>query len=135
MLQLICPCGEITGPESTQFRCDQCGEPFDISQALPAVTRKTFDSRLGRALAPYDSGVWRFKELIYPDVSTDHVVSKSEGNTPLYRSSSVARWTGLKSIQLKHEGMNPTGSFKDRGMTAAISEAVGRVLKKNNMKR
>lgn len=123
MLQLICPCGEIVGPDATQFRCDQCSEPFDIAQALPAVTRKTFDDRLGTSTAPYDSGVWRFKELIYPDVSTDYVVSKSEGNTPLYRSKAIAEWTGLKAIQIKHEGMNPTGSFKDRGMTVAVTQA------------
>ncbi len=123
MLQLICPCGEIATANTTQFRCHICHEPFDVSQALPAVTRDLFDQRLGRANAPYDSGVWRFKELIYPDAPTDQIVSKQEGNTPIYRSRHVQEWTGVSQLGLKHEGMNPTGSFKDRGMTVAVTQA------------
>ena len=123
MLQLICPCGEIAAANTTQFRCGICHEPFDVSQALPAVTRALFDERLGRAKAPFDSGVWRFKELIYPDAPIEQIVSKQEGNTPIYRSKRVQEWAGVAELGLKHEGMNPTGSFKDRGMTVAVTQA------------
>ena len=123
MLQLICPCGEIASANTTQFRCGICQEPFDVSQALPAVSRSLFDARLGRAKAPFDSGVWRFKELIYPDAPMDKIVSKQEGNTPIYRSHRVQEWAGVADLDSKHEGMNPTGSFKDRGMTVAVTQA------------
>jgi threonine synthase len=50
-------------------------------------------------------------------------VSLGEGATPLYSSEAVARYVGLRDFALKHEGMNPTGSFKDRGMTVAVTQA------------
>lgn len=89
-----------------------------------AVERETFDQRLGRAPAPLDSGVWRFKELVHPELPEEAVVSRPEGNTPLYEAPAVARYAGLSWLRLKHEGMNPTGSFKDRGMTVAVSQGV-----------
>jgi threonine synthase len=52
-----------------------------------------------------------------------HVVTLEEGNTPLYRLSRVAESLGLESVFAKHQGMNPTGSFKDTGMTSALSVA------------
>jgi threonine synthase len=68
------------------------------------------------------SGVWRFRELLLPGRSP--VVTHPEGNTALYRREAVARWVGLEDLALKHEGENPTGSFKDRGMTVAVTHAV-----------
>jgi threonine synthase len=50
-------------------------------------------------------------------------VSQPEGNTPLLARDAVARWAGHAGLLLKHEGHNPTGSFKDRGMTAAVTHA------------
>jgi threonine synthase len=72
--------------------------------------------------APLDaSGVWRYRELVLPDASD--VVSQPEGNTPLLRRTSVAQWCGVDALLMKHEGANPTGSFKDRGMTVAVTQA------------
>lgn len=70
-------------------------------------------------------GVWHFKELVLPDIHDDRIISKQEGNTRLYRSKKISSWLGLKQDKffLKHEGENPTGSFKDRGMTVAITTA------------
>jgi threonine synthase len=70
-------------------------------------------------------GVWHFKELVLPAIHDDHVISKQEGNTRLHRSKKISAWLGLKQDKffLKHEGENPTGSFKDRGMTVAITMA------------
>jgi len=95
-----------------------------VAQQLPPVSRALFDGRLGSLDAPWNSGVWRFKEMVYPGLPEDGIVSRPEGNTPLYRSASVREYTGVADVALKHEGLNPTGSFKDRGMTVAASQAV-----------
>ncbi|MDQ3856259.1 MAG: threonine synthase [Chloroflexota bacterium] len=68
------------------------------------------------------SGVWRFRELVAP-LEADELVTRAEGNTGLYNSPDLAEWTGVSALNLKHEGENPTGSFKDRGMTAGVSVA------------
>src|SRR5262249_26326519 len=69
------------------------------------------------------SGVWRYRELVLPDASSNDVVSSPEGNTPLLARASVAPWCGMETLMMKHEGANPTGSFKDRGMTVAVTQA------------
>lgn len=97
---------------------------MEVVHEYPAVSRELFDARVGSLDAPYDSGVWRFKELIYPALPLEGVVSRPEGNTPLYRAPTVNAYTGVTHLRIKHEGMNPTGSFKDRGMTVAASQAV-----------
>ncbi|HEV8611445.1 MAG TPA: threonine synthase [Thermoanaerobaculia bacterium] len=68
------------------------------------------------------SGVWRYRELVLPDADSD-VVTYPEGNTPLLARDPVARWARIEHLLLKHEGHNPTGSFKDRGMTVGITQA------------
>jgi threonine synthase len=76
------------------------------------------------------SGVWRYRELVLP-LADEHIVSRQEGNTPLYgvgaseRSGwrKIGEYAGLERLFLKHEGENPTGSFKDRGMTIGMSVA------------
>jgi threonine synthase len=60
--------------------------------------------------------------LIVP-LDDEFIVTKPEGNTNLYVSRSISDWTGVGCLTIKHEGENPTGSFKDRGMTAGISVA------------
>jgi threonine synthase len=69
------------------------------------------------------SGVWRFRDLL-PIVDDERVVTLREGNTPLYEMPRVAESVGMNWLLAKHQGMNPTGSFKDAGMTAALSVAV-----------
>src|SRR5258708_6212935 len=80
------------------------------------------------------SGVWRYRELILP-VPEPYIVSRPEGNTGLYPAGiencgddrpghrQIGYYAGLDQLFLKHEGENPTGSFKDRGMTAGVSMA------------
>jgi len=87
------------------------------------ISTGLFDSRLRLRNLPYGSGVWRFRELIHPLVSDEDIVSRPEGNTNLYRHKKMSSYTGIDDICLKHEGENPTGSFKDRGMTVGMSEA------------
>ena len=68
------------------------------------------------------SGVWRFRELL-PPTAAEHVISLWEGNTPLYELPGCARIARVDNLLAKHQGMNPTASFKDTGMTVAASAA------------
>ena len=95
----------------------------DFRQVASPITRGLFDDRLASLDAPYASGVWRFKELVYPGIDNAAVVSRGEGNTNLYQLPPAAAYAGLDRIFLKHEGENPTGSFKDRGMTTGVTQA------------
>lgn len=123
MALLRCPdCGAEEPATSPRLEC-ACGAPFDVEHALRPVSRELFDSRGLHSPVPLDSGVWRFRELVYPRFPSEAVVSLREGNTPLYESVRLARFAGVSALHLKHEGLNPTGSFKDRGMTVAVSRA------------
>lgn len=78
---------------------------------------------------PLNNGIWRFRELFpFVDDPSD-IVTLGEGNTRLLEGRETARYVGLPRLLLKHQGDNPTGSFKDPGMSAAITEA-----KRLNMK-
>ncbi len=68
------------------------------------------------------SGVWRFRELL-PHITEEHAITLREGNTPLYYLARCARAIGIDNLHAKHQGMNPTASFKDTGMTFAASSA------------
>ena len=103
-----------------------CGGILDVVHDIDSLKKldlkKLFESRWGSRIKPYDSGVWRYKELILP-VENELIVSKPEGNTNLYPAGKVGLYAGLKNMLLKHEGENPTCSFKDRGMTCGITAA------------
>lgn len=114
--------------DQVMYTCEACGGLLDLLHDLDwlrrVVSHGLFDSRLGSLDAPYNSGVWRFKELVYPDVDDAMIVSRPEGNTNLYHAPRLAAWAGgLNTLYLKHEGENPTGSFKDRGMTGGLTQA------------
>ena len=109
-------------PIDTRLRCE-CGELLEVKHNFNEVNRKLFDQRYGLIQNTYFSGVWRFKELIHPDIAEPFIVTRPEGNTNQYEHRILKDYTNLKNIFLKHEGENPTGSFKDRGMTVGISEA------------
>ena len=111
-----------TDPRS---RCPACGGLLEVVHRPTDLTRAELLLRLTerrdrRPSAPA-SGVWRFRELVLP--SAEEVVSHPEGNTPLLHREALDRWTGLRDLLLKHEGHNPTGSFKDRGMTVGVTQA------------
>lgn len=132
MVTLLCPaCGTKSADAvpSDELRMPgaglcACGELLDAEHELAGVDRATFAGRGDGSAPPHDSGVWRFHELVLPDFPAESVVSLREGRTPLYRAPSLAERVGVADLRIKHEGMNPTGSFKDRGMTVAVSQAV-----------
>ena len=105
------------------YRCD-CNGLLEVVQNLSEIKirKEDFDRRMA-AGGIYKSGVWRYKELIHPLIDEKDVISKPEGNTNLYKHKKVSDYCGIDNLKLKHEGENPTGSFKDRGMTVGISEA------------
>ncbi len=120
-------CGRQYPIDAVMYTCEACGGLLDVEHDLDALkgvaTRELFDSRLGTLDAPFNSGVWRYKELIAPDVANDAIISRPEGNTNLYNAPRLAQWAGIERLYLKHEGENPTGSFKDRGMTGGVTHA------------
>ena len=106
-------------------RCTSCGGLLEVHHRPPGLTSaeliQRFTERRGAQPGATASGVWRFREIVLP--SADVVVSHPEGNTPLLHRVALDRWVGLKNLLLKHEGHNPTGSFKDRGMTVGVTQA------------
>ena len=127
MASLVCPsCDRRAAADAPLHSCP-CGDLFDVQHgpsAAGGLDPGRFAARRGAVELPDASGVWRFRELVYPGFPAAAIVSLFEGNTPLYRSAAVDAYAGLERLDLKHEGMNPTGSFKDRGMTVAVSRAV-----------
>jgi threonine synthase len=106
-------------------RCSVCGGLLEIHHRPPTLTPtellRRFTERRGGSPGATASGVWRFREIVLP--SADAVVSYPEGNTPLLHRVALDQWSGVEHLLLKHEGLNPTGSFKDRGMTVGVTQA------------
>lgn len=113
-------CGATYEPRETRTRCE-CDGLLEVELEPVSVSRELFDNRLGALDHPLRSGVWRFRELM-PSFPDDAIVSKPEGNTNLYHDVRLDDFAGT-DLWLKHEGENPTGSFKDRGMTVGVSHA------------
>ena len=111
----------------------QYGNGSAISTSPPAKQRAwlpnasalrwLWKERRHSALPIDQSGVWRFRELLPILDKPNDAVTLREGNTPLYGMPRCAKITGMDHLLAKHQGMNPTGSFKDTGMTAALSVA------------
>jgi threonine synthase len=117
-------CGR-TFPILSRINQCPCGSLLEVRQypAEPgSILRARFDRRRLDDPTGQGSGVWRFRELILPGPGP--LVTHPEGGTALYRRAAVSRYAGVADLALKHEGENPTGSFKDRGMTVAVTQAV-----------
>jgi threonine synthase len=140
--QLRCVgCGAVSSPQTVEkdFRCVSCGELLEVEYPSwsaagapgpgprrvpnPGALRWLWQERLQSRLPIDQSGVWRFRELLPILSSPEQAVTLREGNTPLYQLPQSAEALGLEQLYAKHQGMNPTGSFKDTGMTAALSQA------------
>ena len=135
--QLRCfGCGaRIAGAEAQpDFRCATCGDLFEVE--YPGWSQRQGHDRPNAGALKWlwrerrcsaesldHSGVWRFRELLPILESFGNAVTLSEGNTPLYPLTRAAKTLKLDQLYAKHQGMNPTGSFKDTGMTAAMSVA------------
>jgi threonine synthase len=112
------------------FRCAACGDlleivypGWDTTRADVAALRAVWRQRRTSGLPVDESGVWRFRELLPSFHDWQEVITLREGNAPLYEMPGCTRIAGLQQLYAKHQGMNPTGSFKDTGMTMAASVA------------
>jgi threonine synthase len=121
-------CGATYGDDLPNATCPACEGLLLAEHAPPAMRgralRSLFDSRVvpSAASAHERSGVWRFRELVL-HAADDAIISHPEGNTPLITRPAISAYAGVDDLIIKHEGHNPTGSFKDRGMTVALTQA------------
>ncbi len=116
MYRLVCVhCGENYAPDEIIYNCRRCGHLLAVQYDLDniSVSRSEWDKR--------PLSVWRYREIL--PVTIDPV-TLYEGGTPLYHLKAIGKELGLPELYAKHEGMNPSGSFKDRGMTVGVSMAL-----------
>ena len=126
-------CRRVSDEAAADFRCRDCGDLLEVVYDhldVEAVTsldasglKHAWMERKLSHLAADQSGVWRFREVLPFLGDPAAAVTMREGNTPLYSLPRSARSAGIERLLAKHQGMNPTGSFKDTGMTAALSLA------------
>ena len=129
--QLSCiGCDAVCEKAERTFRCAACGDlleivypGWDTTRADVAALRAVWRQRRTSGLPVDESGVWRFRELLPSFHDWQEVITLREGNAPLYEMPGCTRIAGLQQLYAKHQGMNPTGSFKDTGMTMAASVA------------
>jgi threonine synthase len=117
-------CGASYPELELRYTCE-CGDLLSIERPegwAKDVGTETFDARLASGADVDRSGVFRFREGILTCAESD-IVTHPEGNTRLYRRDALSSWAGIENLQFKHEGENPTGSFKDRGMCVAVTQA------------
>lgn len=109
--------------------CPDCGSLLDIDyewDKLPVPkSLREFEARWSNRHNPLDySGVWRFRDLL-PFAAEKDIVTIGEGQTILQQNQPVGKYVGMNpgKLYLQYEGLNPSGSFKDNGMTAASTHA------------
>ena len=111
-------CGERYDADQVQTVCKKCGKPlfarYDLERAKETLNKRELVGRV--------SSMWRYREIL-PVRRSENVVTLGEGWTPLTPTRRLGESLGLKSLLVKDEGIIPTGSFKARGLSAAISKA------------
>jgi len=121
-------CGATFGLRERIYVCPRCGETLEIDCRLvrphdPSALRKYWAAKTTSKLPRDASGVWRYHDVL-PFGETAPFVTLFEGNTPLFHAPLSAKYCGLMDLRLKHQGYNPTGSFKDTGMATAMTQAL-----------
>src|SRR5947209_4737637 len=122
-------CAATAALDDTSFACPRCGGLVDVAydwnRLTPPRSLRAFEAKWTDRHNPLNfSGVWRFRELL-PFAGPNQVLTIGEGQTILQRADAVASYAGMQPgrLFLQYEGMNPSGSFKDNGMTAAFTHA------------
>ncbi len=116
MYHLVCVnCGATYPADEILYNCTKCGHLLAVKYPLDelSVSRAAWNQR--------PLSVWRYKELLPVTIPP---ITLHEGGTPLYHLKKLGAEMGLPHLYAKHEGMNPSGSFKDRGMTVGVSMAI-----------
>jgi len=109
-------CGARFSKEDMVYTCRKCGGLLNIKYDYSEI-------EVDRIVKAKGQGVWKYRVLLPFDEETKPVTI-NEGNTPLYRCDRLAKSIGIDDLWVKHEGLNPSGSFKDRGMTVGVTKAV-----------
>jgi threonine synthase len=117
--QACIACGEKYGAEEIVYSCKRCGNLLEVKYDYGFLKAKLEKSDWQRL----PLSVWRYRDFM-PVSDPSIIVSLKEGGTGLHSCQRLARILGLKHLYVKSEGENPTGSFKDRGMTVGITKAV-----------
>jgi threonine synthase len=122
-------CGATYGVAEVRVACDRCGDLLDVEydwdRLRPPDSLRYFEQWWGHRRVPMrHSGVWRFHELL-PYAAAESLVTVGEGQTLLQQADVVGSYVDLRPgrLHLQYEGMNPSGSFKDNGMSAAFTHA------------
>nr|QNO52443.1 threonine synthase [Methanosarcinales archaeon ANME-1 ERB6]QNO53375.1 threonine synthase [Methanosarcinales archaeon ANME-1 ERB6] len=109
-------CGAQFSKEDVVYTCRKCGGLLNIKYDYSEIDAD-------RIVKARGEGVWKYRVLL-PFAEETKPVTINEGNTPLYRCDRLAKSSGVDDLWVKHEGLNPSGSFKDRGMTVGVTKAV-----------
>jgi threonine synthase len=125
---IVPDCAAVFGLREHIYVCPRCGGPLEIDCRFEhadgaATIRKSWEARASSPDSRDRNGVWRYRELLAFDDGVP-IVTLFEGNTLLYEAPRCAEYCGLRALRLKHPRWNPTGSFKDTGMTVAVTQAV-----------
>jgi threonine synthase len=109
------------------YACPDCGGLLEVSEPVieseAAQLKQVWRERWRSSDALDQSGVWRYREMLPFGGQLRHVTTLREGSTPLLDAPKAADYAGLAGLTFKHQGLNPTGSFKDNGMTCGVAQA------------
>jgi threonine synthase len=129
--ELICfeaQCRTRYAIDEVLYTCPKCGGLLEVTygplEKEPDELKRIWRQRRCDNAAIEQSGVWRYRELISFIDDPRHIVTLREGNTPLLPGPRAAEYGGLDRLTFKHQGFNPTGSFKDNGMTCGATQAM-----------
>jgi len=117
--QVCISCGEKYGVDEILYSCKRCGDILEVKYDYDVIEEKIKKSDW----KSLPLSVWHYKDFM-PIRASSKIVSLNEGGTGLHSCQRLAGLLGLKQLYVKNEGENPTGSFKDRGMTVGITKAL-----------
>ena len=134
LLCISAHCGKRFSIGEVIYSCPACGglleTDYDFAALDAGELKQLWRGRRTDNHPLNQSGVWRYREIIPFLDELSRVVTLREGNTPLLPAPRAAAYAGLRGLQVKHQGFNPTGSFKDNGMTCGASQAVSLGMKR-----
>ncbi|MEM2320097.1 MAG: pyridoxal-phosphate dependent enzyme, partial [Candidatus Bathyarchaeia archaeon] len=111
-------CGEKYHINEVVYSCRKCGDILEIKYDHDLLMEKIQKSNW----KSLPLSVWRYKDFM-PIHDSSKIISLGEGGTGLHQCCNLGKSIGINSLYIKNEGENPTGSFKDRGMTVGVSKA------------
>src|SRR5207245_6300785 len=109
-------CASVLGSEPISFKCPRCENLLELVKVDTAPSRSELFGSSARS-------IWAYRKAL-PFAEDVQPVSLEEGRTPLVRALRIGKGEGMERLYIKNEGQNPTGSFKDRGMTVAVTRAI-----------